>query len=175
MLWSRLFIPTLREPPPKPRWSAIGFCCARLRPPCSPRALQLPVSGPARDLEAPGDRLREEMGRDRRAGVLPAGAEPAEIWQESGRYDVMATTSAKLKDRFGRALCLGMTHERVMYLDRPRRTGAATSNCPRSGIRFRPVPRRAASQVGPACACASSSLKDKLSFDLARRRARCQL
>jgi prolyl-tRNA synthetase len=44
---------------------------------------------------------------------LPA-LNPAEVWQESGRYDVMGDNMFRLKDRFGRPLCLGMTHEEVM-------------------------------------------------------------
>ena len=44
---------------------------------------------------------------------LPA-LNPAEVWQESGRWDVMGDNMFRLKDRFGRDLCLGMTHEEVM-------------------------------------------------------------
>jgi hypothetical protein len=45
--------------------------------------------------------------------LLPA-LNPAEVWQESGRWDVMGDNMFRLKDRFGRDLCLGMTHEEVM-------------------------------------------------------------
>src|ERR671939_971484 len=45
--------------------------------------------------------------------LLPA-LNPAEIWQESGRWSVMGDNMFRLKDRFGRPLCLGMTHEEVM-------------------------------------------------------------
>ena len=44
---------------------------------------------------------------------LPA-LNPAEVWQESGRWDVMGDNLFRLKDRFGRDLCLAMTHEEVM-------------------------------------------------------------
>ena len=44
---------------------------------------------------------------------LPA-LNPAEIWQESGRWDIMGDNMFRLKDRFGRDLCLGMTHEEIM-------------------------------------------------------------
>jgi prolyl-tRNA synthetase len=44
---------------------------------------------------------------------LPA-LNPAEVWQESGRYTVMGDNLFRLKDRTGRDLCLGMTHEEVM-------------------------------------------------------------
>ena len=45
--------------------------------------------------------------------LLPA-LNPAEIWQESGRWDIMGDNMFRLKDRFERDLCLGMTHEEVM-------------------------------------------------------------
>jgi prolyl-tRNA synthetase len=45
--------------------------------------------------------------------LLPA-LNPAEVWQESGRWDIMGDNLFRLKDRFGRDLCLGMTHEEVM-------------------------------------------------------------
>ena len=39
---------------------------------------------------------------------------PAEIWQESGRWDVIGGEMFRLKDRNGRDMCLGMTHEEVI-------------------------------------------------------------
>jgi prolyl-tRNA synthetase len=45
--------------------------------------------------------------------LLPA-LNPAEVWKESGRWDVMGDNMFRLKDRFGRDLCLGMTHEEIM-------------------------------------------------------------
>ena len=39
---------------------------------------------------------------------------PAEIWQESGRWDIMGDDMFRLKDRFKRDFCLGMTHEEGM-------------------------------------------------------------
>ena len=44
---------------------------------------------------------------------LPA-LNPAETWQESGRWNVMGDNLFRLKDRNGRDLCLAMTHEEVM-------------------------------------------------------------
>ncbi len=44
---------------------------------------------------------------------LPA-LNPREIWEASGRWDVMGDNMFRLKDRSGAELCLGMTHEEVM-------------------------------------------------------------
>ncbi len=58
--------------------------------------------------------VREEMdGIGAQELLLPA-LNPAEVWQESGRWDVMGDNMFRLKDRFGRDLCLGMTHEEIM-------------------------------------------------------------
>ena len=39
---------------------------------------------------------------------------PAEIWQQSGRWDAIGGEMFRLKDRNGRDMCLGMTHEEVV-------------------------------------------------------------
>jgi prolyl-tRNA synthetase len=57
--------------------------------------------------------IREEM--DAIGGqefFLPA-IHPAEIWKESGRWDVMGDNMFRLKDRKGADYCLGMTHEEI--------------------------------------------------------------
>jgi prolyl-tRNA synthetase len=57
--------------------------------------------------------VREEM--DAVGGqefFLPA-LHPAEIWKESGRWDVMGDNMFRLKDRKGGDYCLGMTHEEI--------------------------------------------------------------
>jgi prolyl-tRNA synthetase len=57
--------------------------------------------------------LREEMARiGAQEFYLPA-IHPAEIWKESGRWDVMGDNMFRLKDRGGRELALGMTHEEI--------------------------------------------------------------
>ena len=57
--------------------------------------------------------IREEM--DAIGGQefhLPA-LHPAEIWKESGRWEVMGENMFRLKDRKGGDYCLGMTHEEI--------------------------------------------------------------
>jgi len=49
-----------------------------------------------------------------KAALLLPALHPAEVWKESGRWDVMGDNMFRLKDRAGRDLCLGMTHEEVM-------------------------------------------------------------
>ncbi|MDF1564050.1 MAG: proline--tRNA ligase [Deltaproteobacteria bacterium] len=57
--------------------------------------------------------VREEMdGIGAQEFHLPA-IHPREIWDDSGRWDVMGPNMFRLQDRGGRDLCLGMTHEEV--------------------------------------------------------------
>ena len=58
--------------------------------------------------------LREEMNAiDGQEVTLPV-VHPAELWQRSGRWFQIGDDMARLKDRNGRDMCLGMTHEEVM-------------------------------------------------------------
>ena len=58
--------------------------------------------------------LREEMNAiDGQEVTLPM-VHPAELWQRSGRWYEIGADMARLKDRNGRDLCLGMTHEELM-------------------------------------------------------------
>jgi prolyl-tRNA synthetase len=57
--------------------------------------------------------VREEMAAiGGQEFYLPA-LNPAEIWKESGRWEVMGDNMFRLKDRKGADLCLGMTHEEI--------------------------------------------------------------
>ena len=58
--------------------------------------------------------IREEMEAIGAQEFHLAALNPAEIWQESGRWTAMGQNMFRLKDRFQRDLCLGMTHEEVM-------------------------------------------------------------
>ncbi len=57
--------------------------------------------------------LREEMNAIGGQEITMPVVHPAEIWQQSGRWEGIAEMF-KLKDRAGRDLCLGMTHEEVV-------------------------------------------------------------
>ncbi len=57
--------------------------------------------------------VREEMDRAGAQEFLASALIPANLWQESGRWDVMGPEMIRLKDRNGRDFCLGPTHEEV--------------------------------------------------------------
>ena len=58
--------------------------------------------------------VREEMNRSDAQEVLMSGVQPAELWQESGRWDEYGPELLRLTDRHGREFCLGPTHEEII-------------------------------------------------------------
>ena len=55
--------------------------------------------------------VREEMDKIGAVEMLAPAVIPAELWQQSGRYDTYGQTLFKLKDRHERDFILGPTHE----------------------------------------------------------------
>ncbi|MGL6153627.1 MAG: proline--tRNA ligase [Cetobacterium sp.] len=58
--------------------------------------------------------VREEMDRAGAQEILMPVLQPAELWQESGRWDVMGPEMMRLMDRHERPFVLGPTHEEVV-------------------------------------------------------------
>ena len=58
--------------------------------------------------------VREELDRSGAQEVLMPFVQPAELWQESNRWDQMGPEMLRLKDRHQRDFCLGPTHEEVI-------------------------------------------------------------
>lgn len=58
--------------------------------------------------------VREEMNRSGAVELLMPGVQPAELWQESGRWDQFGPELLRLQDRHQRDFCLGPTHEEVI-------------------------------------------------------------
>lgn len=58
--------------------------------------------------------VREEMDAKGSQELLMPIVQPAEIWQESGRWDVYGAEMFRLQDRHKRCFCLGPTHEEMV-------------------------------------------------------------
>lgn len=58
--------------------------------------------------------IREEMDRAGAQELLMSGVQPAELWQESGRWDQYGPELLRLQDRHQRDFCLGPTHEEII-------------------------------------------------------------
>jgi len=57
---------------------------------------------------------REEMEKAGALEVLMPALQPAELWQETGRWEQYGPELARLKDRHERDFCLGPTHEEII-------------------------------------------------------------
>src|SRR5271157_4207819 len=114
MLWSKLFIPTLREDPAEAEVPShkLLLRAGYIRQLSAGIYSYLFLA--QRSLLKIQRIVREEMdGIGAQEIYLPA-LNPAELWQESGRWDIMGDNMFRLKDRFQRDLCLGMTHEEIV-------------------------------------------------------------
>src|SRR3989338_4482676 len=58
--------------------------------------------------------VREEMNRSGGIELLMPAVIPAELWQETGRWDVFGPQMLKIKDRHERDFLFGPTHEEVI-------------------------------------------------------------
>ena len=58
--------------------------------------------------------VREEMEKAGSLEVMMPGVQPAELWQETGRWQKYGAELLRLQDRHGRDYCLGPTHEEVI-------------------------------------------------------------
>src|SRR5215472_9573238 len=104
MRWSKAFIPTLREVPAEAEVPShqLLLRAGYIRQVAAGLYAHLYLA--RRSLLKIAQIVREEM--DRIGGqefYLPA-LNPAELWQESGRWDVMGENMFRLKDRFQRDL-----------------------------------------------------------------------
>lgn len=58
--------------------------------------------------------VREEMDKSGAQEVLMPAVQPAELWQESGRWTEYGGELLRMNDRHGRDFCFGPTHEEVI-------------------------------------------------------------
>ena len=57
--------------------------------------------------------VREEMNRSGAIELLMPAVQPAELWQETGRWEVFGPQMLKITDRHNNLFCFGPTHEEV--------------------------------------------------------------
>ena len=114
MRWSTLFIPTLREVPAEAEVIShqLLLRAGYIRQLSAGIYNYLLLA--QRSLLKIQSIVREEMNAMGAQEMLLPALNPAELWQESGRWELMGDNMFRLKDRFGRDLCLGMTHEEVV-------------------------------------------------------------
>ncbi len=113
MKWSNLFIPTLREDPADAEVVSHRLLvrAGYIRQLTAGVYSLLPLGQRARLKVI--QIIREEMNRIGGQEFLLPAIHPAEVWKESGRWEVMGDNMFRLKDRKGAEMALGMTHEEV--------------------------------------------------------------
>ena len=114
MRWSKTLIPTLKEDPADAEVVShkllvrAGYIRQVSRGIYDYFPLALKV---IRKIEAI---VRQEMDRAGAQELLMPIASPAELWQESGRWEVYGKELIRFKDRHERDFCLGPTHEEII-------------------------------------------------------------
>ena len=109
--------------------------------------------------------VREEMDRAGAHELLMPSVQPAELWQETGRWDKYGPLLLRMSDRHDREFCYGPTHEEVIT-DIARRELRSYKQLP---INFYQVQTKFRDEIRPRFGVMRSRefiMKDAYSFDI---------
>lgn len=114
MRYSKLLLPTLKEVPSEAETVShqLLLRAGMIRKLASGIYDYLPLG--LRVLRKVEAIVREEMNRAGAQEVLLPAVQPAELWQESGRWQVYGKELLRFRDRHERDYCFGPTHEEVI-------------------------------------------------------------
>jgi len=114
MRWSQTYIPTLREVPSEAELISHQLLLrgGYIRKLAAGVYIYLPLM--QRVIEKFSRIVREEMNKAGALEITMPVLAPAEIWQESNRYETAGKELMKLKDRHSHDMVLGPTHEEVV-------------------------------------------------------------
>ncbi|MGN8834670.1 proline--tRNA ligase [Allisonella histaminiformans] len=114
MLASRLYSPTLREIPADAVVVSHQYMlkAGMMRKISNGLYAFLPLAW--RSIRKIEDIIREEMAKIGCQEIMMPIVQPAELWQETGRWAVFGQEMFKLKDRHDHEYCLGPTHEELI-------------------------------------------------------------
>ncbi len=114
MKLSQYFLPTLRETPSEAEVIShkLMLRSGMIKKVAAGIFTYLPLG--LRVLQKIETIIRDELNRAGAHELLMPMLQPAELWQESGRWNLMGKELARLKDRHEREFCLGPTHEEVI-------------------------------------------------------------
>jgi prolyl-tRNA synthetase len=114
MRWTTSFIPTLREDPADAEAIShrLMVRAGLVRQLTAGVYVYLPLG--QRSIDKVNAIIREEMNAIGGQEITMPVLHPAELWQQSGRWYDIKDEMFRLKDRHGRDMCLGMTHEEVV-------------------------------------------------------------
>jgi prolyl-tRNA synthetase len=114
MRWTRAFLPTLKETPSDAEIAShrLMLRSGMLRKLSAGVYNILPLG--LRSVHKAAQIVREEMNRTGAHELLMPVLSPAELWKESGRWDVYGEELMRVRDRHKREFALGPTHEEII-------------------------------------------------------------
>jgi prolyl-tRNA synthetase len=114
MRWTEFFVPTLKETPSEAETPShkLMLRAGLIRKLSSGVYSFLPLGVRANQKVA--GIVREEMNRAGGLEILMPVLSPAELWMESGRWEVYGKELMRVKDRHDRFFALGPTHEEIV-------------------------------------------------------------
>ena len=114
MLWSQSFIPTLRDDPADAVIESHKLLvrAGYIRQLTAGVYVYLPLMQNV--IERIQQIVREEMNAAGAVEITMPVLHPAELWQKTGRWDIVGKEQMRMKDRHQRDLVLGGTHEEVV-------------------------------------------------------------
>ena len=114
MRFSQLYAPTLKEDPAEAEITShkLMLRAGMIRKLAAGIYSYLPLG--YRSIRKVEQIVREEMDRAGAQEVLLPAVQPAELWEESGRWSMYGPDLLRLKDRHQRDFCFGPTHEEVI-------------------------------------------------------------
>lgn len=114
MKFSQLFIPTLRETPAEAEAVShiLMLRAGYVRQLAAGLYIYLPLAW--RVMKRINGIIKEEMDSIGAQEISMPGLHPAEMWEKTGRWGDIGEEMFRLKDRGGRDMCLGMTHEEII-------------------------------------------------------------
>jgi len=114
MRWTQALIPTLKEDPQDAEVISHKLMIrgGYIRKLMAGAYSYLPLG--VRVLDKVKKIIKEEMDAAGAQEVLLPAIQPPELWKTTGRYDVLGPVLIKFKDRHGKELVLGPTHEEII-------------------------------------------------------------
>jgi prolyl-tRNA synthetase len=165
MRWSQMFIPTLREEPAQVEAASHRLLLrgGYIKQLTSGVYSLLPLGQRSRLRIA--EIIRQEMNHIGGQEFLLSALQPLELWDESGRTEIVSDIMFKLKDRKGSQLVLGLTHEEV-FTSIARTFLVSYKQLPQIWYQLQTKFRDEARPKGGLLRVREFTMKDSYSFDI---------
>ncbi len=164
MRYSEMFLPTVREVPSDAEIAShqLMIRAGMIRKLSTGIYSYLPLG--LRVIRKVENIVREEMDRAGALEVFLPAVQPAELWQESGRWKMYGKELLRFKDRHNREYCIGPTHEEVIT-DLVRNEIKTYRQLPRNLYQIQTKFRDEIRPRFGVMRCREFSMKDAYSFD----------